>query len=59
MAVKTPTFKLTLGAVDFSLLKLKKYIQSIEVEMTSDGPSTFKIVLDDCDKIFSGGAEPK
>ncbi|MBQ1267473.1 MAG: phage late control D family protein [Proteobacteria bacterium] len=57
MAVKTPTFKLTLGAVDFSLLKLKKYIQSIEVEMTSDGPSTFKIVLDDCDKIFSGGAE--
>ena len=59
MTVRTPNFKLTLGSIDFSSRGKKKYVQSIEVEQTSEGPSAFKILLDDSDKLFSEGSECK
>ncbi len=55
MSVKTPTFSLSLGSIDFSQLSMKKYVQSIEVEMQSEGASSFKITLDDCDRVFTEG----
>lgn len=59
MTVRTPNFKLSLGSVDFSNRGKKKYVQSIEVDQTSDGPSSFKIILDDSDNTFSEGGSCK
>lgn len=59
MTVRTPNFNLSLGSVDFSDRGKKKYVQSIEVDQTSDGPSSFKIILDDSDNTFSEGGSCK
>lgn len=46
--VKTPSFKMTIGTLDFSNNeKLRDTVTEIEVEQISDGASSFKVILDD------------
>ncbi len=59
MAVRTPDFKFTLGVFDFSSLELRRRVKSIEVELLSDAPSSFKIILDDADELFSKAVKGK
>jgi len=54
MSVKTPDFKLTIGTIDFSG-DLKDRVNVIEVDMESDGASSFMVQLDDRDGCFSDG----
>lgn len=50
-----PSFKLTIGGLDFSSPALNSRVHEIEVEQVVDGPWSFKCVLDDREDEFSSG----
>lgn len=57
-SIKTPDFKLNIGGIDFtSDKKLREMVNEIEIEMVSDGASSFVVRLDDRDGSFSGGKD--
>lgn len=52
--IKTPIFDLTIGTFDFGNdEKLSKLVNEIDVDLVSDGASSFKVVLDDREAPFS------
>lgn len=50
-----PSFKMTIGSLNFETPELNTRVHEIEVEQVVDGPWSFKVVLDDRDDAFTNG----
>jgi len=59
MAVRTPDFNISLGVFDLSSTECRRRVKTVEVELLSDAPSSFKIILDDADEFFSKATKGK
>jgi phage protein D len=57
LGVKTPTFDITLGVSNFNFKNesMFKRVKEINVDLQSDGASSFKLLLDDSDDAFATG----